>query len=397
MRLAVLTFVLLSLPAFADDEGAKVYKKVVPNVAWIHVKLDRGTATGSGTLIDAERRLVLTNYHVVEEHPTATVFFAAMRDGQPVAERSYYTDRARTLAINAKVVARNSKADLALIQLDKLPAGHVAVQLAASSAEPGQSVHSVGNAGKSGALFGYVPGKVRQVYNKDWKADLGGRIVTFHAKVVETDSATNPGDSGGPLVNDKGEIVGVTEGGAVNAQLISTFVDVSEVKKLLATQEVKAIKGAAKPAEKPAVTRETPVPLSDGAKMLKSDTIKKAQTMIDDLYKSQKLDVLIETFATAPKVDIEKVKAMKPEERSEYMKKWLEERMAKESVKGFGIIICNEPKSYFVLLTNAEAAKFPPKFPATVVTTVVDGLKNKKLDDAVLKALEEIQTKYGKK
>ena len=57
--------------------------------------------------------------------------------------------------------------------------------------------------------------------------------------MVETDSPTNPGDSGGPLVNDKGELVAVTEGGAVNAQLLSTFIDVSEVQHCFPSAEVR--------------------------------------------------------------------------------------------------------------------------------------------------------------
>ena len=105
--------------------------------------------------------------------------------------------------------------------------------LAAESPDPGQTVHSLGNPGRSGALWVYTPGKVRQVYSKTWKAKLDDRTHTFEARVIETDSPTNPGDSGGPLVNDKGELVGVTEGGATDAQLLSLFVDLSEVKKLL--------------------------------------------------------------------------------------------------------------------------------------------------------------------
>ena len=65
-------------------------------------------------------------------------------------------------------------------------------------------MHSIGNPGTSGALWVYTPGKVRQVYSKKWKAKLDERnIHTFQAKVIETDSPTNPGDSGGPLVNDR--------------------------------------------------------------------------------------------------------------------------------------------------------------------------------------------------
>jgi S1-C subfamily serine protease len=393
MRFALLLVIITISTVRADDTGATVYKKVLPSVTWIHVKLDRGTATGSGTLIDAERRLVLTNYHVVDEQPKATIFFPQMRDGQPIAERSYYTDRAATLSIPGKVLARNVKTDLAIIQLERLPANAKAVPLSASSAEPGSSVHSIGNAGKSGALFGYVPGKVRQVYVKDWKADLGGRVLTFRAKVVETDSATNPGDSGGPLVNDKAEIVGVTEGGAINAQLISTFVDVSEVKKLLASKEIPT---KSSPPAKPAAPRDTPTKLRDGAALLNSDTVNKGQAIINTLHKDQKFDVLIETFESVPAADLVKVKAMNGEDRGKYMKEWTQKRMAAEQAQGIAILICKEPRSFYVDMTGDAAKKFPASFPKALVETVQSNLKANKPSDAILKALQEIQASYGK-
>lgn len=393
----LLLVIVSAFPLIADDEGPKVYKKTVPSVTWIHVKLDRGTATGSGTLIDAERKLVLTNYHVVEEQSKATVFFAQLRDGAPVAERKYYTDRAKQLAIPAKVVARNAKTDLAIIQLEHMPHGHVAVPLAATSADPGQSVHSIGNAGKSDALFGYVPGKVRQVYNKEWKAKLGSRILNFQAKVVETDSATNPGDSGGPLVNDKGEIVGVTEGGAVNASLLSTFIDVSEVKKLLQTKEITSLKAEVKASVTDTPPRAKPPILLDSARLCSEETVKKGQAIIDELHKTRKLDVLIETYDKVPAADQDKVKAMKGAELDAYMKAWLEDRIAKENIRGFAVLICKSP-TYFYAINSAEAARhYPDKFPRTLRDMLLEGLKEKKFDESVLKALTEIQSQYGKK
>jgi hypothetical protein len=59
--------------------------------------------------------------------------------------------------------------------------------------------------------------------------------------VVLTDSPTNPGDSGGPLVDDQMHLIGVTQGGSPpgSAQLLSTFIDVSEVKTLLKKQRIR--------------------------------------------------------------------------------------------------------------------------------------------------------------
>src|SRR5205823_1848798 len=71
---ALLLVTLLAAPAAAQDDGTKVYKRVVRSVVWVHSPRDRGLAMGSGTLIDLDRRLILTNYHVVETENRARVF-----------------------------------------------------------------------------------------------------------------------------------------------------------------------------------------------------------------------------------------------------------------------------------------------------------------------------------
>src|SRR6266545_1281393 len=226
------------------DAGASVYQKVVHSTVWVHS--DRGggrLATGSGTLVDKGRRLILTNYHVVGDVKNATVYFPAFEGKKPVSERKYYTDRAGRLGIPGEVVEIDKGADLALIRVDRIPEGTPELPLAKESPDPGQTVHSIGNPGRSGALWVYTPGKVRQVYVKKWKAKLDERTtVSFEAKVIETDSPTNPGDSGGPLVNDRGELVGVTQGAAIDAQSLSIFVDLSEVKRLMNRRAVQALR-----------------------------------------------------------------------------------------------------------------------------------------------------------
>ena len=196
------------------DSGSAAYKLVLRSTVWVHS--DRGNgrlATGSGSLVDRGRRLVLTNYHVVGDVKKTTVFFPDYgSDKKAIPERKHYLDRAGKLGIPGEVVEVDKEGDLALIRIDRVPDGVPALPLATTSPDPGQTVHSIGNPGKSGALWVYTPGKVRQVYSKRWKAKLDERTIhTFEAKVIETDSPTNPGDSGGPLVNDKGELVGVTQ------------------------------------------------------------------------------------------------------------------------------------------------------------------------------------------
>jgi hypothetical protein len=54
----------------------------------------------------------------------------------------------------------------------------------------------------------------------------------IEARMIETDSSGRPGESGGPLVNDKGELVGVTQGGRIDGK-VGLFVDISHVKEML--------------------------------------------------------------------------------------------------------------------------------------------------------------------
>src|SRR5207237_1423106 len=60
----------------------------------------------------------------------------------------------------------------------------------------------------------------------------------LEAKIVETQSAINRGDSGGPLVNNKGELVAVTQGHLLDAQQLSLFIDVSEVREFLRNKKL---------------------------------------------------------------------------------------------------------------------------------------------------------------
>jgi len=388
-------FVPMTLAFAQEADGSKIYKKVVPSVVWIHSNRPRGYATGTGTLIDLERKLVLTNYHVVEEESTAKLYFPTISNGQPKAEKKYYKDRA-SLAIGGRVVARDKRADLALIQLERVPEGIVAVPVSLMSVEPGQAVHSIGNTGKSDALWGYLQGKVRTVADKKWKAQLEpGRVLEFHAKVVETDSATNPGDSGGPLMNEKAELVGVTQGGALDAQLLSTFIDVSEVRRLMNSDDVKRIRGGLK-VTATATKRTTATTLSDAAKLFKEETAKAAQTDIDDFFKTHKLDVLVETFAAVPMKDAEKVKGMKSTERIAYMKEWSKSRVASEKASGFGILICNDPKSLYVDLTEDAKARFPDDFAIKVRDKLIEGLKKDKRDESLTDVLKMIRDNIKK-
>jgi HEAT repeat protein/S1-C subfamily serine protease/DNA-directed RNA polymerase subunit RPC12/RpoP len=221
----------------AGPSGADIHKHVLKSVAWILTLIDRRTgdgASGSGTLIDRENRLVLTNQHVINQGQDLIVFFPKNRDGQLVVSKEEYMKQIEREdlrnVIHGRVVAQDQTCDLALIQLDSVPEGIEALALANKSADYGEMVHSVGITGASGGLWGYTKGEVRvRAYDKTWR-DQNGQ---HRAKIVEATNPTNPGDSGGPLVNGLGEMVAVTQAGLVGAQSLNQFVDVSHAISLI--------------------------------------------------------------------------------------------------------------------------------------------------------------------
>ncbi|MFM8274215.1 MAG: serine protease, partial [Gemmata sp.] len=357
-----------SEPAPADA-GASAYQRVIRSTAWVHS--DRGAgklATGTGTLVDRSRRLLLTNYHVVGDVRRATVYFPEFEGREAkraIADRKHYQDRAGKLGIGGEVVELDKGADLALVRLDRVPEGIAELPLAADSPDPGQSVHSIGNPGKSGALWVYTPGKVRQVYTKKWKAKLDERsTVSFEAKVIETDSPTNPGDSGGPLANDRGELVGVTQGGALDAQSISIFVDLSEVKRLLNRRSVQALRAETvspqkdPPKKEPARPREKALESKDEAKFFADGAWMRVAPVAEKLLKDKGIDLLVETVMVPPKGDADKVAAMKPAEREKFFKEYAEGRAAELRLNGVYVFASRKPATLYVHVSDPK--DFPP-------------------------------------
>src|SRR5262249_7922893 len=190
------------------------------------------SSTGTGSLIDRKHRLVVTNCHVVGDAGNVPLYFPEADKGEIASKRDFYK---RKTGYAGRVVMREERCDLALVQLEKLPGDSKVLPLSKASSRPASQVHSVGNPGVSGALWCYSPGRVRQIYRNKWTVmdEFEGKTTNYDGMVLETDSPINPGDSGGPLVNERGVMVGVAHGYNPGAQNFSLFIDVSEVRDLM--------------------------------------------------------------------------------------------------------------------------------------------------------------------
>ena len=234
-----ITFASLSLLGQtkpSEKPGTNIYKRSIKSVVWVYDKISANTARiGSGTLIDVKDRLIITNYHVVGDDPSVYILFPDLdKSGNPINDRTAYTDKIRAgAAPKGKVLTRDPKRDLALIQVDTIPKDTHAIRLAKDGVGASDNIHCIGNSGLSGGLFDYCPGSVRNVAQRRGRPKDSD--FEINCKMVEHTAPINKGQSGGPVLNDAGDLVAVTQGqvSADNANSISLAVDLSEVKEFL--------------------------------------------------------------------------------------------------------------------------------------------------------------------
>ena len=69
LRSSVALLTLLAIPGLGlaqEMDSKDLYKQVVKSAVFVVTPLKGGAARGSGSLIDMDKKLVVTNYHVVD-------------------------------------------------------------------------------------------------------------------------------------------------------------------------------------------------------------------------------------------------------------------------------------------------------------------------------------------
>jgi hypothetical protein len=222
--LACATLAIVALPGLARAD-VEIYRNTLRATAWVLAKNSDGTSSGTGVLVNTERKLLLTNSHVVGDARAAVIFFPEMKENKPVVDRQHYLTNVKRLGIRGRVIGVDRKRDLALIELQKLPENTQAIPFAENSIGPGENVQSIGNPGASEALWVHTSGSVRAVYQKRFRTGAG----EHDFKVVETQSPINSGDSGGPVVDNQGRLVAISQAISPKGRLVSYCVDITEI------------------------------------------------------------------------------------------------------------------------------------------------------------------------
>jgi serine protease Do len=192
----VLAVLVIALPARAEGSLAQTFKRVSNAVVVVRtservISRQQGGAVatsmngvGSGVVINAEGQVV-TAAHVVQSADAVAVEFV------------------NGTVVRARVVVSDPSADVALLQLDRVPASTAWVSFGNSDLmEVGDDVFVVG--APFGAAHTLTVGHISA--RRKPKADLGGG---GFGELLQTDAAISQGNSGGPMFNLKGEVIGI--------------------------------------------------------------------------------------------------------------------------------------------------------------------------------------------
>jgi S1-C subfamily serine protease len=169
-----------------QDDYLKVIKDVLPSVVQIQASGD----LGSGVVYDDQGHIV-TNAHVVGNEKTFKVTTANSED-----------------VLTAELVYAYPEQDLAVIKLDKVPAGLKAAAFGDSTkVEVGQIVLAMGS--PLGLSSSVTQGIVSATGRTVSEGSTGGGTGATIANMVQTSAAINPGNSGGALVDLNGKVIGI--------------------------------------------------------------------------------------------------------------------------------------------------------------------------------------------
>lgn len=182
-RLALIAFVLCANLLPASDELLDRIENTNQHVVALKVVRNKKTTHGAG-LIFAEKRLVITNYHVIHDNEQIS---GKLANGQ---------------TIKLTLLNTSKKRDLAVLQIEagiELPKTEIKL---ASKCRLGEEVYAIGNPFGLGhsVTVGRVSALQREIPGVD-DAQL--------KNIIQHSADLNPGNSGGPLFNSKGEVIGI--------------------------------------------------------------------------------------------------------------------------------------------------------------------------------------------
>jgi uncharacterized membrane protein YgcG len=135
--------------------------------------------------------------------------------------------------------------------------------------------------------------------------------------------------------------------------------------------------------------------IRDGGKFFSADAVKKANKEIREIAKKYDRDLLIETVATIPGDQAERVKAMPREERAKFFRNWATDRADVAVVHGVYILICKEPAFVEISITQRGRQAFDRESFEKLRDLLVKSFHEKRYDEGLQGAVDLVRERFA--
>jgi S1-C subfamily serine protease len=181
---------------------SEIASRLDPSVVDVTSTLGYQNATAKGTgIVLTSNGEVLTNNHVIEGATSVSV-----------------TDIGNGKTYKATVVGYDESQDVAVLRLDGASGLTTASTGDSSTAQTGDKVVALGNAGGLGGTPSVAAGTVTALNQSITASDEASGTTEQLSGMTETDADIQSGDSGGPLVNAYGQVIGMNTAASSGSQ-----------------------------------------------------------------------------------------------------------------------------------------------------------------------------------
>ena len=230
--LAIVLGLILTSSGSSSAHG-QGFGSELTSCAWVRAEND---GAGTGFVLDAEKKLLITCRHLVADRAKVDVIFPWFRDGKLVTDRGRYLRnrdslRERGLLVTGKVLKTSDELDLALLELDSVPAGVRSVVFAPGQSSPGDPLRLIGNRLDLDTVWNCTTGHVRATGRLSEGYFWRGKKLAANADAIIGQLPTEEGDSGGPVFNAKGELVGMASALRRQCPLAAVAISSGEIRK----------------------------------------------------------------------------------------------------------------------------------------------------------------------
>lgn len=135
--------------------------------------------------------------------------------------------------------------------------------------------------------------------------------------------------------------------------------------------------------------------IKDEGKFFSPEAVKKANEEIRQISRKFDRDLLVETYATVPGNQVEKVKGLSREERNKFFQTWATERAEAAVVNGVYILVCKEPPHLQVEVSSKARTALGNDGREKLIEVLISKFRDKKYDEGLVEAIRLVRDRFA--